>query len=83
MDAFMATFPQGGPSVSQNFQDGTLTVTFALDADDARDAVEKAVRIFGAGAAATQLPASDVVDVEASVVEADTGEHSNLDPVPA
>jgi hypothetical protein len=83
MDALMARFPEGGPSVSQNFEDRTLTVTFALDADDANAAVQQSIEIFTDAAAATGLPVTSVLDVEASVVEADTGEHAVPDPVPA
>ena len=80
MEAFMERFPEGGPSVSQNFEHGTLSVTFALDADDAKEAVERSVEIFVEAANATGLPATKVLDIDASVVEAETGER---EPVPA
>ena len=71
MEGFMAVFPEGGPSVSQNLRGGTLTVTFALDAADAKEAVSAGIEIFGRGAAASGLPPTDVLDVEASVVPAE------------
>jgi hypothetical protein len=83
MEAFMERFPEGGPSVSQNLKEGTLTVTFALDAEDANAGVKEGIQIFVDAWAATELPASRILDVEASVVDAETGEHAEVDAVPA
>lgn len=74
MDAFMDTFPEGGPAVSQNTADGNLTITFALDAQDAKEALERGLDVFAAGMTATGLLLTDVLDIEASVVPAEDSE---------
>lgn len=68
MAAFMKVCPDGGPSISQNTENGTLTITFAFDAQDAKEAIERGVEIFVEGMETTGLPTTDVLDVEASVV---------------
>jgi hypothetical protein len=75
---------EGGPSVSQNTEEGTLTITFALDAKDAKDALERAGEIFAEGANATELAPSEVLDVEASVVRVEEADDTaEREPVPA
>src|SRR4051812_5050351 len=83
LEAFTDRFAEGGPSVSQNLQDGTLTVTFALDAEDAKTALQQSIEIFADAAVDTGVEPITVLDIEASVVDAETGEHSMADPVPA
>jgi hypothetical protein len=84
MDAFMATFPEGGPSISQNLRDGTLTITFALQAEGVNEAVTQAVEIFERGRDAVDLPPARVLDVEGSAVEAEDAEDARkLEPVGA
>jgi hypothetical protein len=83
MDGFTESFPEGGPSVSQNTRTGTLTITFSLGAGDARDAVTEAIDIFAAGVAAAELAPTDVLDIEVSAEAADdtqTDEHPVLQP---
>lgn len=79
MAGFMTVCPEGGPSVTQNTKDGTLTITFAFDAADAKEAIAKGIDIFTEGANASGLPATDVLDVEASVVT-DAFESRELQP---
>ncbi|HVE69631.1 MAG TPA: hypothetical protein VNB64_13735 [Solirubrobacteraceae bacterium] len=74
--AFMATLPEGGPSVAQNVASGALTVTFALDAVDARDAVERGVRVFADGVRATELPPTEVLAIESCSIDEDSREHA-------
>ncbi|MBA3371166.1 MAG: hypothetical protein H0T96_06910 [Thermoleophilaceae bacterium] len=74
MDAFMTSFAEGGPSIAQNLQDGTLTVTFAFDAEGVNEGVTAAIDIFERGIDQTGLPRPDVLDVEASVVSVDESE---------
>lgn len=83
MRAFMSTFPEGGPSVAQNVATGTLTMTFAFDAEDAKDAVERGVEVFVEGANATGLPATEVLAVEAAIVTAEASGVAPPEPVPA
>lgn len=71
MAGFMKVFPEGGPSVSQNTETGTLTILFSLDAEDAREAVGRALDIFGSAMAETDLEPTAVLDVEASVETAE------------
>lgn len=80
MDAFMKVCPDGGPSVSQNTEDGTLTVTFAVDAADARDGVTRGGDIFVEGAMASGLDPIDILDIEASVVSDKREESRELQP---
>lgn len=71
MRAFTTAYPEGGPSVSQSVASGSLTVTFSVDADDAKDALEHGVRVFDAGVRATGLPSAEVVSVKSWSVEAE------------
>lgn len=80
MDAFMTTFAEGGPSVSQNLRDGTLTITFALEAEGVNEAVSRAVEVFEQGVAASDLPRAPVLDVEGSLVSASEAEGRELEP---
>jgi len=70
-DAFMATHPKAGPVVSQNTETGQLTVTIAVDASDITEAVERAIPIFSDGCNASGLPLTDVLDINATLIQAD------------
>ena len=83
MDAFMQVFAEGGPSVLQNTEAGTLTITFALDANDAKAALGRAGRVFAEGANATGLPPTEVLEVEAAVVRVAEADSPAREPVPA
>jgi hypothetical protein len=71
METFMATAPEVGPSVSQNTETGTLSMTFSLDADDAKGAVETAVQIFTKVMATARFPVTKVLSIESFVVPDD------------
>lgn len=84
LDGFMETHPETGPSVSQNTREGTLSVTFGVDSDDAKEAIDRARRIFADGATASGLKPSQVVNFEASLVAAEEPEPVEArEPVPA
>lgn len=76
MEAFMSVYPDGGPSVSQNLKDGTLSVTFALEAEDANEAFSRGIEVFNRGAEASGLEPIEILDFEGSVVPADELEGS-------
>jgi hypothetical protein len=67
LDGFEEAHPEVGPSVSQNTADGTLRVTFSFDAEDAKDALAKAIDIFSEGAIASGLPATEILAYEISL----------------
>ena len=71
LEGFLATHPEAHPVVSQNVADGTLTVSFSVEADDAFAAGPIGGEIFTDGATASGLPVSEVVDV--AVTLADVG----------
>lgn len=84
MEGFMEAHPETGPSVSQNVREGTLSVTFGVEEQDVNDALDLAKGIFLAGANASGLRPSRIVNVEATLVtpeEAETAEER--EPVPA
>ena len=79
---FMATHPDVGPSVSQNTETGTLSVTFSLDAEDASEALDLGRTAFCEGAAESGLPVTRVVALEATfVAEAEYEEAEAPEPV--
>jgi hypothetical protein len=68
---FSKTHPEVGPSVSQNIAEGTLSVTFSLDAADADQALEFGRPIFVAGGDASGLTPTNIISVEAHLVRAE------------
>jgi hypothetical protein len=68
LDGFLATHPETGPVVSQDRETGSLSVTFALPADDANQAIDRARRVFRDGVSASGLEPSAVLGVEAVLV---------------
>ena len=71
LEGFLATHPEANPVVSQNTAEGTLTVSFSVEADDVFAAAPVGGRIFVEGADASGLPPSEVLDV--SVTHAEIG----------
>jgi hypothetical protein len=67
LDAFLAVAPESDPVVSQNLHDGTLTVSFACDAQDATAAVATATETFRH---ATGLIDAQVIAVQADLPQA-------------
>ena len=68
MESFMAAAPEVGPSVSQNTETGTLSMTFSLDATDAKSAVEEGVRIFATAMGNAGFEPTQVLSIESFVV---------------
>jgi hypothetical protein len=84
LDGFMEAHPETGPSVSQDIETGTLSVTFGIEADDAENAFDVARPIFGSGAAASGLDPSEILNIEVSLVQPDECEAPDLrEPIPA
>lgn len=76
LEGFLATHPEANPVVSQNTAEGTLTVSFSVEAEDAFKAGPIGGQIFAEGATASGLPLSQVLDVSVShaEIEAETRE---------
>ena len=84
LDGFMETHPEVGPSVSQNTADGTLSVTFALDAEEPNEAFEQAWPVFRDGANASGLEATEILSVNVSRVPVEEFETADApEPVSA
>ena len=82
LDGFMEAHPEVGPSVSQNTETGTLSVTFSVDAEDPDAAYEQSKTIFPEGANASGLPPTHIVKVELELVEdAELAEDDEREPV--
>ena len=71
LEGFMQTAAETGPVVSQNTRTGTLSVTFSFDASDIEEAARRGVEIFGAGANASGLRPTDLLDINASAATAE------------
>src|SRR2546428_12848981 len=71
LDAFLATHPEVGPVVSGDLALGTLTVIFALSAEDVDEAFERGRIVFADGLAKSGLKPAEIVSVvvEAAPVE--------------
>jgi len=70
LDAWLATHPEVGPMVSSDTRTGELSITLALEAEDARNAYERSTPLFlesmdAAGVALTPAVGLEVVAVEA------------------
>jgi hypothetical protein len=80
LDAFEKVHPEVGPSVSADFRQGTLSVLFSLDAEDANKAFERGRPIFAAGLRASRLRATPVTRIEIEAVPANEFKESELQP---
>jgi hypothetical protein len=69
LEGFLATHPEAHPIVSQDTSEGTLAVTFSVNAEDAFAAGPVGGEIFIEGANASGLPASEVLDVSVTHAE--------------
>jgi hypothetical protein len=69
LEGFLATHPEANPVVSQNTADGTLTVSFSVEAEDAFAAGPIGGQIFVDGANASGLPPSEVLDLTVTHAE--------------
>lgn len=72
LEGFLATHPETNPVVSQNTADGTLTVSFTVEAEDAFAAGPVGGQIFAEGANASGLAVTEVLDVTVTLVEIDS-----------
>jgi hypothetical protein len=71
LEGVLAKHPEVGPVVSQSLAAGTLSVTFSLEAEDPQDGFEHGWSIFVAGANASGLEPTEVVDVRITQVPAE------------
>lgn len=79
LDALTDRYAEGGPVVSQNTEDGTLTVAFALGAASFDEVAQRASQVFTDSANATGLPATDVLSAQVELIE----RAESPEPVPA
>lgn len=68
LDVFLETHPESGAVVSQNLAEGSLSVTFTVDAHDAPDAAHRGEAIFSSGFDASGLARTRVVGLEVTAV---------------
>jgi len=73
LEAFVRCDPNIGAVMSQNLREGTLAVTFSVDAADAQDAIDVARNIFFDGFKASGLEPTRIVGLEATAVSASAG----------
>lgn len=69
LEGFLASHPGAHPVVSQNTTEGTLTVSFSVEAEDVFAAGPVAGQIFTDGAQASGLPVSEILDVSVTHAE--------------
>lgn len=72
LEGFLAMHPDTNPVVSQNTAEGTLTVSFTVEAEDAFAAGPVGGQIFAEGANASGLPVTEVLDVTVTHVEVES-----------
>lgn len=80
LEGFLATHPESTPVVSQDTAEGTLTVSFSVEAEDAFAAGPVGGQIFAEGANASGLPVSEILDVSVTHAEIES-ETRVLQPV--
>jgi hypothetical protein len=64
LDAFLATSPDSGPVVEIDTEVDTLSVTYSVEADDAENLTRVASEIFARGMSRSDLPPTELLDVE-------------------
>ncbi len=69
--AFLKHHPEVGPVVSANLQSGELSITWAIEAEDARDAYERSTPVFLESMTASEVPKVPPVGVEIAAVPAE------------
>lgn len=69
LEGFLAAHPEAHPVVSQNTVEGTLTVSFSVEAEDVFAAGPVGGQIFAEGANVSGLPVSEVIDVSVTHAE--------------
>lgn len=69
--AFLELHPEVGPVVTANLESGELSITWAIDAEDARDAYERSTPVFLESMNASRVPEAPPVGVEIVAVQAE------------
>lgn len=72
--AFTTTHPEVGPVVSQNTETGSLSVTIALAAADASEAVKEAIPIFLEGLMKSGLSPANTLEISAGPITSEEQE---------
>lgn len=83
LEGFRRTHPETGPVVSGSEETGELSVTFALDAHDAREADERGAVIFADGGKASGVASASDAEIVGIRVEAVTGDEVETELQPA
>jgi hypothetical protein len=85
LDGFIAAYPEGGPVVSVDLVEETLSIVFVVQAEDAMSAAQAGRTPFARGAAASGLDpdACRIVALEIEPVEASAGAEPEPELVPA
>jgi hypothetical protein len=65
LDALLDVAGEAGPVVTQNGDDGTLTMSFAVEAEDPTGAISAAAEVFRLAADVTGLPETEIIEVRA------------------
>ncbi len=68
LDAFDKLYPESGPVVTQNIQDGTLAITIAVSAPDPWEAGTLAGKIYAKSLNESALSVTQVTDVHTTIV---------------
>ncbi len=71
LEAFLERHPEVGPVVSANLDSGELSITWAIEAEDARDAYERSTPVFLESMTASEVPEASPIGVEIVAVEAE------------
>ena len=74
LGAFATTHPEVGPVVSQNTETGSLTVTIAVAAADASEAVKEAIPIFLEGLVKSGLAPANTLEISAGPITSEEQE---------
>lgn len=64
LGAFLEHHPEVGPVVSANLESGELSITWAIEAADARDAYERSTPVYLESINASNVPEAPPVGVE-------------------
>ena len=67
-ETFATSYPAAGAVAAADFSRHALDVTFSVNADDARSAVELGLDMFCEVAIKTDLDPSDILDIAAHIV---------------
>jgi hypothetical protein len=65
LDALLDVAGEAGPVVTNNADDGTLTMSFTVEAEDPTGAISAAAEVFRLAADVTGLPETPIIEVRA------------------